>query len=200
MKYVKMLGLVAVAAMALMALAGAASATTLTSPAGTVLPAGTVIDASAEPGTSLTLKAGFANITCTESTVKGKTTNAGGPTETVKGNIETLTFSNCGSSIVTVLKLGTLEIHTDTAKEDGNGTLTATGQEVTVAQSGVTCTYATNNTDLGTLTGSKNLGGKTATFDIAAELTKSAGGFLCASPAKWEGSYTVTTPDYLDVD
>jgi hypothetical protein len=194
MKHVKMLGLAVVAAMALMAFAGSASATVLTSPAGTQYKG--EINASAEPGTSLLLKAGFANITCTQSTVAGTPTNFGGAAATVSGPLSTLTFSSCNAT-VTVLKKGTLEIHA--IGTGPNGTLTSSGAEVTVATGGVSCTYGTTNTDIGTLTGSKNLGVKTATMDISANLTKTAGGFLCASPAAWEGAYVVTKPDYLDV-
>jgi hypothetical protein len=191
MKYVKMLGLAVVAAMALMAFAGSASATVLTSPAGTQYKG--EIQASAE--SSLLLKAGFANITCTESNVAGTPTNFGGAASTVSGPISTLTFNVCNAT-VHVLKKGTLEIHTIGAGP--NGTLTSSGAEVTVSTAGTSCTYGTNNTDIGTLTGSKTTG-KTATMDIKASLTKTAGGFLCASPAAWEGSYVVTKPDYLDV-
>jgi hypothetical protein len=194
MKYVKTFGLAVVAAMALMAFVGAsaASAATLTSPAGTKLGVGAEIDASIEKGTTLLLTAGFANVTCTESTVKGKITNAGGAGVPVSGNIETLTFSNCPGWHVKVLKKGTLAIH-------GNGTLTSSGAEVTVSPlegTSPTCTYVTNNTDIGTLTS-----GTPATMHINASLTKTASsGFLCASPAKWEGSYVVTTPGTLIVD
>jgi len=191
MKYVKMLGLAAVAAMALMAFAGSASATVLTSPSGTQYKG--EINASAE--SSLLLKAGFANITCTESSVAGTPTNFGSSTTTVSGPISTLTFSSCNAT-VTVLKKGSLEIHT--IGKGPNGTLTSTGAEVTVATGGVSCTYATNNTDIGTLTGTTTAGTK-ATMDISASLTKSAGGFLCASPAAWEGSYWVTKPVPLSV-
>jgi len=204
MKYLKMLGLAVVAAAALMAFVGAssASATTLTctNPPGTKVtcPAGTTIHATAE--SSLTLKAGFANITCTESTVHGLTSNTGSATETVKGNIEALTFGACNAT-VNVIKKGSLEIHTQNATANNNGTLTGTGSEVTVSTLGVSCVYGTPTaTDLGTLTGSTSRGGSTATMDISAELTKISGGFACANPAHWEGSYTVTSPDWLDVD
>lgn len=75
MKYVKMLGLAAIAAMALMAFAASsASATTLDNENG-VMPAGSTILASLEPGTSavLTDTSGNPLDTCTESTVHGVT-------------------------------------------------------------------------------------------------------------------------------
>lgn len=210
MKYLKMLGLAVVAAAAVMAFvgAGSASATTLTctNPEGSgtkvVCPAGTEIVATAE--SSLLLKAGFANITCTESTVGGKTSNAGSSTETVKGAIETLTFNGCNAT-VTVIKKGTLEIHTHTEGVTNSiGTVTGAGSEVTVSTLGVSCVYGTSNTDIGTLTGSPHTTstgvGPTATFDINANLPKISGGFACASPAAWEGKYKITKPDWLDVD
>jgi hypothetical protein len=208
MKHLKIMGLAAVAVAAMMAFAGTASATILTSPAGTKYEG--EIRSSAE--TSLTLKAGFANITCTESTVAGTPKNFGSATETVSGPIGTLSFGNAnhecvlaGSktvAIVTVISNGNLEIHTQEAKENGNGTLTGSGSKVKieVPSLGTTCVYGTGTgLDLGTLTGSRNTG-TTATMDINAELSREEGGFTCANPAHWEGSYKVTVPDYLDVD
>jgi hypothetical protein len=189
MKHLKMLGLAGVMAVAFTAMLGSStsSATELTSPKGTTYKGELRLSAEG----SLLLKAGFANITCTESTVAGTPTNFGGPTSTVSGPISTLTFTNCGSSTVTVLKKGSLEVHV--IGSGPNGSVTSTGSEVTVAQSGVSCTYATNSTSIGTLTSSPDALSK-ATMHISAELTKSAGGFLCASPARWEGGYWVTAP------
>jgi hypothetical protein len=201
MKYVKMLGLAAVAAAALMAFVGAstASATVLTSPAGTKLPAGTVITSTLEEPPAV-LTGGFKNIECKKSSVGGKTTNEGGTSETVKGTIETLTFEECNCEVVVVSK-GTLEIHNIAGT--ANGTLTSSGAKVTVNCStifgNVHCIYTTNNTDLGTLTGSKTLGGKTATMDITATIPQEETNFLCAEESVWHAKYLVTSPDYLDV-
>jgi len=193
MKYVKMLGLAAVAAMALMAFAGSASATVLKDGSGNTLPAGTEINSTLKTGTSALLKAGFANITCTESTVAGKTANAGGASETVKGGITTLAFPNAScNATVHVLSNGELEIH---SAGGSNGTLTGKGSEVTVAIGSTSCTYGTGTgTTLGTLKG-----GSPAVMEVSAKLPKLAGGFLCASPAEWTATYTVTTPSTLTV-
>jgi hypothetical protein len=191
MKYLKMLGIVVAAIMVLMAFAGAASATVLTSPAGTQYKGELVFTGNS----SLLWRLGFANITCTESSVAGTPTNFGGAASTVSLPVSTLTLHSCNAT-VTVLKKGTLEIHTIGAGP--NGTVTWSGTEVTYASGGVSCTYGTNNTSVGTLTGSNTTGGS-AMWDVKASLFKVAGGFLCASPAAWEGSYVVTKPAYLDV-
>jgi|SRR6185369_9808532 len=203
MKYLKVVGLAAITALGLVVLSGAgsASATTLTctNPPGTKItcPTGSVIDLSAE--SSIVISAGFANITCTESTIKSKTTNSGSATETVKANIETLTFNSCNAAVV-VIRKGSLEIHTQNGTANNSGTLTGSGTEFTVATLGTSCTYGTSNTDLGTLTGSSSTSGATATLDVSGALLKFAGGFLCASPAGFEGTYTTTEPDWLDID
>jgi hypothetical protein len=204
MKYVKMLGLAAVAAAALMAFVGAgtASATVLCTsppdasgncPAGAAYAAETTIHATLEPGTSAELRAGFATITCTESTVHGKTANAGGAAETVRGPIETLSFNSCNAT-VNVTTGGELEIHP--IGHTGNGTLTSKGAVAHVSTLGTTCTYGTQNAvkDIGTLTG-----GAEPTLHANVNLEKIAGGFLCANPASWTASYIVTSPHALYV-
>lgn len=215
MKYVKMLGLLAVAAAALMAFAGTASATELTNAQGDKLGVGTEIHAESEGATSLT---GTITITCQKSTVEGEVTNAGGAGITVSGHVSTLTFTECGNHTVTVKNAGSLEIHTEfeetgdpktsheTAAATGNGTLTSTDAEVTVLLHSfllgtVHCIYKTNETDIGTLTGSKNVAGKTATLDInSVSIPRVTTDSACGNHSTWEGSYSVTNPDYLDVD
>jgi len=203
MKYLKILGLAAVAAMALMAFAGSASATVLRSTSG-ILPAGTEIDASLKAGTSasLTDTAGHTLVTCTASTVKGKTANAGSATETVKGTVEkaNLTFgtetTKC-TVTVTTTEGGELEIHWISGTT--NGTLTAKGFKIDIntVLFGV-CTYiAGEGIDLGTLTGSTT---GEATMDINAVVKLVSGGGICEPTAKWVGTYTVTTPKPLWVE
>ena len=142
MNHTKILGLAAIVAAALMALigAGSASATTLTAPDGTTLAAGSLITAEAE-GT-VTLHPPFGDITCEKSHVEGKTSNTGSTSETVKGNISTLSFTSCNAT-VTVVKTGSLEIHTQETKANNNGTLTSSGTEVTVEFIGTHCIFAT---------------------------------------------------------
>jgi hypothetical protein len=181
MKHLKMLGLALVAAASLMAFAGSASAAVLTSPAGTDY-TGTLESTATE---SLLLKAGFANITCTASTVSGAVkTN----TTVAEGAITTLSFSNCNAT-VDVLKNGSLKVAS-------GGAVTGSGSEVTVSALGTSCVYGTGaGTSLGTLKG-----GTPASLTINASLPKISGGFACASPAGWSGKYTVTQPTTLLVD
>lgn len=205
MKYIKMLGLAMLAAAALTAIAGAstASATVLCKvtpgagavcPKGQDYPAGTAVHADNEA--NVILHAGFADITCTASTVGGKTSNTGGAAETVKGALETLTFTGCGSATVTVLQKGTLEIHHISGTHDG--TVTSNGAEVTVSLFGVHCVYGTVNTDIGRLTSTPG-GASESTFDISAKIPRISGSFLCVNNAEWTGNYKVTTPKPLHV-
>jgi hypothetical protein len=206
MQYVKMLGLVAAVAMALMAFGvGTASATTLTSPTGTVYK-GEIV-ASVDHSVLL-VEEGFGTVTCTTGVVKGKP-NAQSDTTTVTGSISTLTFgeprlggteeeSECEGQLATinVLKRGSLEIHV--IGTGPNGTLTSSGAEVTVTKFGIHCIYSTNNTDLGTLTGSTTTKGQ-ATMDINAKLNRVATSPFCAEHATWEGAYVVTAPSFLNI-
>jgi hypothetical protein len=188
MKLTKILGVAAVAALALMAFAGTASATTLTTNA--VVQSGAVtLEASLTTSTSLLLtdtSKSFAD-TCTSSTVEGKTSTTTG--NVVGGAISTLSFTNCTHNPVVVHKKGTLSVERIGATT--NGTVRSTGAEVTVpvglfgGTTNVNCT--TQNTDVGTLTGSTT---GTAEIDINAVLNC---GFFLPS-AKWEGTYVMTTP------
>ncbi len=229
MKYLKMLGLAAIAAGALMAFAGAgtASATelTCTNPLGTkvMCETGSVLKSESEGHAVLDSLIG--NVECV-STVESKQLNTGSSTETVKGEITALTFTGCTrAAVVTVLAKGTLEIHTDPADpvgsegKTGNGTLTSTGTEVTVEQSGFHCIFKTKETDIGTLTGASTATVENAnhelvfthmaTLDISATIPRTGGrsGAFCGSSAPWTGSYTVTSAGpaagnngWLDVD
>jgi hypothetical protein len=188
MKYVKILGLLAVAAAALMAFAGSASATTLTSPKGTTYTG--KIHAVSEG--HAVLHNPIAKIECA-STVEGEVTSHGSGV-TVVGHISTLDFTNCTNSWhVTTVAPGFLEIHWTSAN---NGTLTSSEAKVSSTRFGITCTYGTNKTDIGTVTG-----GKTATLDIEGSIPFLEGSGLCGSGAtQWTGSYSIDTPDELLVD
>jgi hypothetical protein len=219
MKYAKILGLLAMAAAALMAFAGSALATTLTSPANTTLGVGAKIHATNVGNAVLD---GPVGVTCKKSTVEGEVTGAGSASTTVKGSITTLTFEECGTATVNVINKGTLEAHTDTTTirhtepvettdlgthtvANGNGSLTSSGALVTVLTHNILgtthCEYETNATYIGTVDGSKNTGG-TATLTVSsAEIPVVETDFGCGfQPVTWTAEYTVTTPDYLDVD
>jgi hypothetical protein len=181
MKYMKMLGLLAVAAAALMAFVGTASAT-VTSPAGTAY-AGNIVSSSSN--TSLD---GSVKVSCTSSTVEGDPSSAGA----TSGTISKLTFANCGNDTVKVNANGSLAI-------SSSGTVTSTGAEVTVQLHRTVlgfpvtthCIYKTNNTSVGTLTE----GVSPAVLHIGSSpIPEVATDGACGNDAVWTGSYTVSTP------
>ena len=192
MKYAKMLGLLAVAAAALMAFAGVASATILTSPAGTTYTS--TIKAESEGSTTLHNSSLGISVTCTASTVEGKV-ESHGAASTAGGKISSLTFTGCGTNDVSVAKAGSLEIH---SLGSGKGTLTSTGAEITINSTsiGISCTYTTNGTDIGVVTG-----GTPAKLAIASStITRTGDSVFCGSSGLWTGNYKVTTPSTLLID
>lgn len=198
MKYVKMLGLLAVAAAAMMAFAATASATTLTSPAGTTY-TGTIHATNENGHVSLHGENGV-TIECA-STVEGKVEKHGTGV-TVEGAISALTFTGCtNESVVTVLKKGTLIAHNIAGTT--NGTLTSTGTEVKASVKSlfgtIECVYTTKETDIGTLTSSA-VTNATATLDISATIPRTGGSALCGANGVWTGNYIVDTPMELFVD
>jgi hypothetical protein len=190
MKHFKMLGLVVVATTALMAFVGIASANpVLTSPAGTDYTGELTMTATA----SLLTQAGFANLTCTESTIKGKVETNN--TTKASWKITTLDYSGC-NAIFNTLSNGSLEITPNAPTGSNKGTLKGFGSEVTVSTLGVSCVYGTAaGTTLGTVTG-----GNPATVSINASMPKISGGFLCGNPMSATGAYTVTSPKPLLID
>lgn len=213
MKYVKMLGLMAVAAAALMAFAATASATTLTSPTGTIYTGKIHAEVDTNEGAlAPTLDGAFSTVNCKKSTVEG-TVESHGAGVTAGGKITTLTFGECNFP-VTVLKPGTLSIHAikpesgehKTCENTPNtpdtcwGTLYSDKAEVTVATSVGSCIFTTANTSIGTLTTTPTTG-KTATLDIGSSpIPRTGGNFLCGATATWTGNYVVDTPDSLWID
>jgi hypothetical protein len=204
MKYAKMLALAAVVAGAFMAFigAGTASATVLcsttieTCPTAQKWPANTALDFSLTKETSadLTETSGSSIVTCKESTVKGKITNTGSSTETVSGPVEELTFKNCNLP-VTVLRRGSLEVHSIAGTS--NGTVTAVSTEAGKPAFEVTvntvffgsCIFRVENgTDLGTIEE-----GNPAMFTAKAAAVKSSG-VVCPETSFWSATYTLTTP------
>jgi hypothetical protein len=181
MKYVKMLGLLAVAAAALMAFAGTASATTLTSPEGT-----TYTGEIAATSTNSELDGSFVTVKCGHSEAKGSVEEHGGAT--AGGNVSTLTFTSCNYE-PTVITRGHLTIHP-------NREITHTGATIHIHTSVGTCGFTTNSTTIGTLTEGKN-----ASMDInSAKIPRTSGNFLCGTSGTWTGSYDLTTPNDLWVD
>jgi hypothetical protein len=224
MKYVKMLGLAAAAITALMAFVGGSTAsatvlcktTVLGSPTGTTCPAGWAmvkgekLHAILESGASATLtgEPGTEKImVCAESTVEGEVTTEGSATETAKATVTVFTLSKCTSPALggtactyTMLKGGTLEAHW-TSNHDGR--LTSNGTEVTTSCNSIFgaihCIFTTNNTNIGTISGSATTG-KTATLKtFEVPLNQVATSALCPEAAGWDAEYEVTTPDLLNI-
>jgi hypothetical protein len=182
MKYIKMLGLLAVAAAALMAFAGPASATTVKSTG-----ANYTSTITAESSNS-TLHGSFITVECAESHVQGKVESHGAGV-TAEGKISNLSFDECNYD-VTVKKGGTLVAHTGTTP---NGTLTSTGAEITIHTSVGECVFTTSSTPIGTLTG-----GAPAKLDIdSSSIPRTGGSFFCGSSGEWTGNYTVSVPHDL---
>lgn len=203
MKYVKILGLLAVAAAALMAFAASASATTITSPTGT--PYTGEIHATSENG-HVTLKNPILNIECS-STVQGlelthgkDVTAEGEITQLLWGEKPGVYAGKCTNNWhVTTVKPGKLQIHW---LEEDVGTLTSSGAKVDTTRLGLTCVYETNSTDIGLLTDSHKTGA-TATLHVNAaipiEPAESSG--LCGSGnAEWKGSYEIDKPMLIYID
>jgi hypothetical protein len=199
MKYVKMLGLLAVAAAALMAFAGSASASTITSPTGTA-----ATSLTAEGGVT-SLHGAFTTVTCQNSHVAG-TVSSQGAGQTVKGNLSALSFTTCNFP-VHVKKFGSLELHAVTkttphatcAVNYCNGTLTSSGAEVEITTNVGNCIFTTTNTNVGTVTGTDTTGGN-AQLDVHGTIPRTGGNFLCGSNGTWTGSYKVTNPATLWID
>ena len=185
MKYVKILGLLAVAAAAMMAFAASASATTVTDSTGNGTP---TIHAENEKG-HVSLHNSIVNIECS-STVQG-TVTAHGASTTASGALTSLGFTNCTNEwVIDVAEpTGSLEIHyTGAGSGHGEGTLTSTGSKVTATRAGLSCVYETKNTPIGTV-----VGGTPATLTISASIPRVGGSFLCGgSTATWTGSYVTT--------
>jgi hypothetical protein len=186
MKHLKMLGLFAMAAAALTAFAGGASAATFTAPAGTEYTG--AFDMSLE--SSLLQKTGFAELTCTEATIRGNIT-VNIETE-ASGPISEFNLAKCGSATIDTLNnVGSLKVLKLNTEVRG------TGVEVTFSSLGTSCVYGFGaGTKLGTA--SNTASGVTLTFK--AQTPEISGGFLCASPAEWTGSFIFTTPTPSVVD
>lgn len=193
------LATVAVGALVLIG-AGSAAATelTCTSPPGTVVmcPSGTTVHEAPIGHTTFDTPSG--SVQC-NLTFVGSTTSTGGASQTVFGDFTSVVFSNCTGPIVNLIKSGTFEYHGISGTH--NALVTSKGQEITTEFIGTHCIYATNNTSLGTLTGSSSTGG-TAILDISATIPRTGGrsGAFCGSSSPLTGSMEVTTPDWFDVD
>lgn len=199
MRYFKTLGLAALATAALAAFVGTASATELTCSSNKVMcSASTSLHAEAEA--TLTFHPPIGDINCTRSTFAATTSNTGSASETVTASVSAFTFTGCNAT-VKVTDTGSFSIHTRTESANNNGTLTSSGLTITFVFAGFHCSYATLNTDIGTITGSTTTS-STATLDIEATIPFDGGesGAFCGKSAAWTGSYKFTSPDFLNID
>jgi hypothetical protein len=199
MKYLKMLGLVAIAAAALMAVAGSgtASATVLchttSTPCAQKWAANTQVEFTLGSGSSgeWMRTGGELITTCTEGQIKGKISNAGSESATVKIPVAASDFiwPKCTSTSET-LAGGEFEIHAIAGTD--NGTVTASGFNFTTTVTGISCSfYFPEGTIYGTLTAS---GSGNANIDINTVLSKKEGSFLCPSSLQWVEGFRQTAP------
>jgi len=191
MKYVKILGLVAMVLAALMAIAGTASATTLTSPKGTTYTS-TIKAENVGTVTLTSAFGGFGAVSCNKSTVEGKVETHGAGV-TAGGVVSSLTYSECNKPI-TVVNKGSLELHAGATEKEA--TLTSKNANIVIHETAFgTCTFTTasTGTDLGTVTTTAATGGN-AVLDIKAAIPSTCG------TGTWEGSYKAVTPSTLYVD
>jgi hypothetical protein len=198
------------AAFLIVAGGGVASATVLCTSTATPCPAeklegtGTEVKLQLKAGTQSVLVFPSGKITCSGSTIRGKTTSAGGSTSTVSFPVETLTFESCtcagGLMSITTLKRPAYEIHSIAGTD--NGTVTDTGTQMTYScpSLGISCAYgvASGAVDIGTLTG-----GASPFLDVSAKLPRLAmdsAQFICGETATWTAEYEVVKPKPLYVE
>ncbi|HET7416784.1 MAG TPA: hypothetical protein VFJ61_04050 [Solirubrobacterales bacterium] len=205
MKHLKTLGLIGLVIGALLSLAGSASATALTSN-GATYTGEFVAKATGVRIHRPTFGEGKWSLTC-NSTISGKVSGHGAAvTATVV--LGTFFLTECVSEVnpnaeAKILKPGTLEIHTasgDSTGSTGNGTVTWSGPfELTTSIGPVPinehCIFKLSNADIGSITGSKNTGA-TAKFNLDALLSTN---LACGVSAELTGTYTVNTPDNLNI-
>lgn len=172
--------------------AGAAPASVFTSPGGTAYTG--EIKAESEAGHFLLESEGapkFFRIECQAAFAFSVEKHGSGITP--GGALSSLLFNNCtNGDTVIVNKAGSLEAH---AVGSGNGTLTASGAEITVhvLAQGIKCVYETINTHIGTLTG-----GTPATIDVLkATLNRTGGSAFCGTGGLLVAAFKVTTPATL---
>ncbi|HEX6602760.1 MAG TPA: hypothetical protein VF030_08970 [Solirubrobacterales bacterium] len=191
MKYVKTLGIMVASVAALLAFAATASATAITS--GGSVYTGTV-QASSEGHVALHGPLGI-KAEC-NSSFAGSIASHGAATTTTQ-TLSTVSFPGCTNGY---------EIHVTTLGHfgwhwwfGGNARLTSTSLVIDLTTPlGFNCVYSTNNTEIGTVTGSSTTGGK-ATVDVSGAIPRTGGSAFCGSSGTLTGSYVINTPSNLNV-
>jgi len=203
MKHAKMFGLCllgVVAAMAVMGV-GTASATKLCSenktpcPAGSTIASGTAIKGQLRPGTEAVFTTSLLTVKCTESTIEGKTTSAGGGAGVnVNGEITAVVWKNCksGSTSCTTTALG-LPWLSELSGSAGSGTMTV-NKAAGKFTCGVTCEYEAASA------ATSVTGGNPAIVKAnSVSFKKKGGSFLCPATSTWSSEYEIITPKPLFV-
>lgn len=195
----KTLGLAAGLALALAAFASPALATTFTSPAGTAY-TGTVEAKNAASHMLIHTK-NATTLTC-ETTAFDWQIESHAPAVAAKASVTNLSFGSCGTTTVSVLKKGTLEIH-EASGSDSFGWVTWSGFELTVASPFTPdCKYffqQAQSIKMAGFTASSALGG-TSALDLETEGIPVGNSIFCPEWIQLTGAYTITSPDYLDFD
>jgi hypothetical protein len=158
-----------------------------TTPCASAYGRGTTVDADLTE--SFTLKDGSGNTlaTCAGSTIKGRVDSFDNGTESATLALEEWTWSGCPQTTHTLVP-GELKITRIGGTE--NATVTGKNTQITFGIFGTSCTYGFGaGTHLGTL-----VGGSEATLNSNTTIAKTAGGFLCPSPALWKSEYKFTQP------
>lgn len=204
MKSMKILGLCLLTAIAAMAFlgAGTASATKLCSvnsapcPAGNTYGKGTAIKAQLVPGTKSTMASGFVTVTCTESSMSGKTTSEGGGAGVaVGGEISSVTWKNCTSGLgsCTASSLFT-PWSAEVTGSGGSGTMSVSNAGGKFTCGGVTCEYKASKASVSVTGGSP---AKVKASGVS--FSKVGGSVFCSSSASWTSEYEATSPNPLFV-
>lgn len=190
MRHPKML--IAVAAVVALLAPATASATQLTSPNGTAY-TGTIQAQSS----ALAWHGAFVSVTCNNSSMDGTVSNHG-ESVTAQVVLSSLKYSECNFPF-RVLKAGSFELHTENSTiNNGNGTITWSGMELTWETSIANCIFTTQSTHVGVITGSDTANAK---WEInSATIPRTGHSVFCGSSATLTGSYTITTPSVLTVD
>ena len=184
MKKLKIVALAALATAALMAFAGGAAASTVTSPTGTAY-TGTLSGVSEGHGI---LHNPIAKIECNVA-IEG-IIESHGKGVTAEGSATNVTLSSCTNGWhVTTVAVGRVIAHWTSGY---NGTIETTGATVETTRFGVTCRYATNNTQLGLATG-----GNPGSMHLEAKIPFHSGSGLCGAGATQLTGNGSTTPKAL---
>lgn len=196
MTFAKLLGLTVTVAAALTMVGGTASATVVTSN-GSAYTGNLHIQS--ENGHFSLHGANGVTIQCSLTTSGAIQTHGSAATATAP--ITTSFYTNCTNALsLHVGSNGSLVMH---SLGGGNATLTSTGTEVTFTVGTIfgtlACGYTTNETHIGTLTGSSTTGGN-ATIDYSGTMPRTKGSALCGATGLLTGSAKVTTPAQLTVD